>query len=148
MNEGRKILTLGIKKAEETVPGVKDRVKEMAPGLTERVERGLPIMEIPARDVGGEDIKLIPRYEKLIRVSYAVKENKKIIVYRGKIDFRSTIDFYQKEMTPPGFAGKALRADSGEEVHQFKNGRQDLEFKFKKLSSTLSECTELTIREL
>jgi len=47
-----------------------------------------------------------------------------------------------------GFQEKALRASPAEEVYQFKKGGQELEFRFRKITTVLSEYTELTIKEL
>ena len=50
---GEKIVSVAIMKAEETLPGVKERVKQIAPGLMETVEKMIPGLEIPGKDVGG-----------------------------------------------------------------------------------------------
>ena len=135
-------------KAEEILPGVKEKVKEVAPGLTETVEKMIPGIEIPGKDVGGEDIKPIPRYRNMIRVSYSMENQKKIVSYKGKVDFGAAKEFYRKEMLALGFQEKALRASPAEEVYQFKKGSQDLEFTLRKITVVLSEYTELTIKEL
>lgn len=73
---------------------------------------------------------------------------KKIVSYKGKVDFRAAKEFYQKEMQALGFKRKALKALSEEEVYQFTKGSRELEFRFRKIRAVLSEFTELTIREL
>ena len=50
---GEKMVSAAIMKAEETLPGVKERVKQIAPGLMETVEKMIPGIEIPGKDVGG-----------------------------------------------------------------------------------------------
>jgi hypothetical protein len=145
---GEKMVSVAIMKAEEILPGVKEQLKQVAPGLTETVEKMIPGAEIPAKDVGGEDIKPIPRYRNMIRVSYAIENQKKIISYKGKVDFGAAKDFYRKEMLSLGYQEKALRAFPAEEVYQFKKGGQELEFTLKKIRVALSEFTELTIKEL
>ena len=145
---GEKIVRVAIMKAEEILPGVKDKIKEAAPVLAETVEKIVPGMEIPGKDVGGEDIKPIPRHGNMIRVSYSMENQKKIISYKGRVDFGAAKDFYRKEMLSLGFQEKALRAFPAEEVYQFKKGGQELEFTLKKIRVALSEFTELTIKEL
>ena len=145
---GEKMVSGAILKAEETLPGVKERVKQIAPGLMETVEKMIPDLEIPGNDVGGEDIKPIPRYRNMIRVSYSMENQKKIVSYKGRVDFGVAKEFYRKEMLALGFQEKALRASPAEEVYQFKKGSQDLEFTLRKISVVLSELTELTIKEL
>jgi hypothetical protein len=145
---GENLVSAAIMKAEETLPGVKERVKQIAPGLMETVEKMIPGIEIPGKDVGGEDIKPIPRYRNMIRVSYSMENQKKIVSYKGKIDFGAAKEFYRKEMLALGFQEKALRASPAEEVYQFKKGSQDLAFTLRKITVVLSEFTELTIKEL
>jgi hypothetical protein len=148
MDGGEKMVRVAIMKAEEILPGVKDKVKEVAPVLTETVEKMVPGMEIPGKDVGGEDIKPIPRYGNMIRVSYSMENQKRIISYKGKVYFGTAKEFYRKEMLALGFQEKALRASPTEEVYQFRKGEHSLEFTFKKITVVLSEFTELTIKEL
>jgi hypothetical protein len=145
---GEKFLSAAIIKAEEILPGVKEKVKEVAPGLKEMVEKLTPGIEVPGKDVGGEDIKPIARHENMIRVSYSMENQKKIVSYRGKVDFGAAKEFYRKEMVALGFQEKALRASPAEEIYQFKKGSQNLEFRFRKITVVLAEYTELTIKEL
>ncbi len=148
MERGGKMVRLAVMKAEEILPGVREQLKQVAPGLTETVEKMVPGLEIPGKDVGGEDIKPIPRYGNMIRVSYAIESQKRIISYKGKVDFGAAKDFYRREMLALGFQEKALRAFPTEEVYRFKKGNQSLEFTLKKIGAGLSQFTELTIKEL
>ena len=145
---GEKIVSAAIMKAEEILPGAKEQLKQVAPGLTETVEKIVPGLEIPGKDVGGEDIKPIPRYRNMIRVSYAMENEKKVVSYKGKVDFGAAREFYRKEMRTLGFQEKALRASPSEEVYQFKKGDQEVILTLKKITVVLSEFTELTIKEL
>ena len=148
MDGGQRMVGVAIMKAEELFPGVKEQVRQVAPGLIETVEKIIPGGEIPAKDVSGEEIKPAPRFPKMIRVSYAVENQKRMVVYKGRVDFASVRDFYQKEMMAMGFRGKVVRAHPEEEIHQFIKGGQELEFRFRKMTTVLSENTELTIKEL
>lgn len=76
MDVGERMVTVAIMKAEEILPGVKEKLKEAAPGLTETVEKMMPGGEMPGKDVSGEDIKPIPRYGNMIRISYAMENQK------------------------------------------------------------------------
>ena len=148
VDSGEKMVSVAIMKAEEILPGVREQLKQVAPGLTETVEKMIPGAEIPAKDVGGEEINPIPRFPNMIRVSFSMENQKRTISYKGKVDFGPAKDFYRKEMLALGFQEKALRAFPAEEVYQFKKGNQELEFRLKKIRSALSEFTELTIKEL
>jgi hypothetical protein len=81
---GERLVSAAIMKAEEILPGVKEKVKEVAPGLKETVEKMIPGIEIPGKDVGGEDLKPIPRYGNMIRVSYSMENQKKTISYKER----------------------------------------------------------------
>jgi hypothetical protein len=148
VDDGEKMVSAAITKAEEILLGVKERVRQTAPGLMETVEKMIPGIEIPGTDVGGEDINPIPRYRNMIRVSYSVENQKKIVSYKGRLDFAAVREFYQKEMVAMGFMEKVVRAYPEEEIHQFSKGGQELEFRFRKKTTVLSEITELTIKEL
>ena len=148
LDGGQRMVSVAIMKAEELFPGVKEQVRQVAPGLIETVEKIIPGGEIPAKDVSGEEIKPIPRFPNMIRVSYAVENQKKMVVYKGRVNFAVVREFYQKEMLAMGFREKVVRAYPEEEIHQFNKGGQDLEFRFRKIPTVLSEFTELTIKEL
>jgi hypothetical protein len=145
VNGGKKMVGVTIMKAEEILPGIRGQLKQIAPGLTETVEKMIPGVEIPAKDVGGEDIKPIPRHANMVRASFSMENQKRTVSYKGKVDFGTAKDFYRKKMLALGFQEKALRAFPEEEVYQFKKGSQELEFTLKKIGVALSE---LTIREL
>ena len=148
VNGGERIVSVAIMKAEELLPGITEQLKQIVPGLSETVEKMIPGAGIPAKDVGGEDIKSIPRYANMVRVSFSVENQKRTVAYKGKVDFGMARDFYRKEMLALGFQEKALRAFPAEEVYQFKKGNQELELRIKKIRVALSEFTELTIKEL
>jgi len=145
---GEKVISVAVMKAEEILPGIREQLKKAAPGLTETVEKMIPGAEIPGKDVGGEDIKPIPRHANMVRASFAMEKEKRTVSYKGKVDFAATRDFYRKEMLALGFQEKALRAFPEEEVYQFKKGSQEVEFTLRKVRSALSEFTELTVKEL
>ncbi len=145
---GEKIFSAAIMKAEEILPGVKEKIREVAPGLTETVEKVVPGLEISGKDVGGEDIKRIPRYPDMTRVSYSNENQRRIVAYKGRVRLEAVRDFYQKELAALGYRGRAVTISAGNEVYQYKREAQELEFRFRKLSGVLSEITELTIKEL
>ncbi|MBM4145844.1 MAG: hypothetical protein FJ240_06170 [Nitrospira sp.] len=145
--EGEKMVSEAIRKVEELLPGLKERAKEVAPRVAEKVKEIIP-GEIPAEDVPGEDLKQVPRYPGLIRVSYAMTDQKRTIVYRGRMEFKETSNFYQKEMVRLGFNKKVISASPEKEIYEYRKRRQRLEFRFKKISTIRSEITELTVKEM
>jgi hypothetical protein len=145
---GERIVEEVIKKAEEVLPGAKERAKEVIPGVAEKVKEIIPGDKIPAEDVPGEDIKQVPRYTDMVRVSYAIDNQRRTVVYRGRVEFRAVSDFYQKEIVAAGFKKRVLSASPEKEVYEYIKGRQRLEFSFKKIPTIHSEISELTIKEL
>lgn len=133
---GEKVVKEALKRAEDVAPAIKEKAKEIIPD------------RIPEKDVGGEDIKGVPRYPDMIRVSYEIIEQKRTIVYKGKVDFMAVVDFYKKEMTARNFKKRVVSASSIEETHIYKKDKNELEFCFKRADLLGSEITELTIKEL
>lgn len=84
----------------------------------------------------------------MIRVSYAMTDQKRTIVYRGRMDFKETSNFYQKEMVRLGFNKKVISASPEEEVYEYRKRRKMLEVRFKKIKTIRSEITELTVKEM
>lgn len=144
---GEKVAKEVIKKAEEAVPGVKERAREVVPGLTEKVKEVVPD-RIPEKDVGGEDIKGITRYPNMVRAFYEIKDQKRTIVYRGRVEFQPVVEFYKKEMHAQGFKKKIISASPDEEIHVYEKAKRKLEFRFLKAGLLGSDITELTIKEL
>jgi len=145
---GKKIVSEGITKVDEVLPGVKETAKGVVPGITARVQEMIPGAERPANDVDGEDIKPIPRYPDLIRVSYATDNGKKTVSYKGKMKLEAASEFYKKEMAALGFNEKVVSASLKEAVYHYTKGTQVVEFRFKKIANIPSGIIELTIKEL
>jgi hypothetical protein len=145
---GGKIVKEAILRAEQALPGVREGLEGVAPGLTGKIKEIIPDMDLPEKDVGGEDIKPIPRHGDMIRVSYELNNQKKTVAYKGKIGLRAASDFYKKEMVALGFKEKVVTASPEQEVYQYRKGVQELEFRFKKIPTVRLEITELTVKEL
>ena len=142
------ITGITIEKAKEALPGITEKAKEISPEITEKIKGIIPGEEIPAKDVGGEDIAGIPRYPNMVRVSFDMKDGKRTVGYRGKVEFSSVIDFYNKEMSALKFDKKVLSASPVEELHEYRKGKKVLEIKFKKTDWLGTIITEKVIREL
>ena len=70
-------MTETVRWADEMLPGVKEKIEQAAPVLSERARQMLPMDAAPVHDVGGEDIPGVPRYAGLVRVAYALNEGKR-----------------------------------------------------------------------
>jgi hypothetical protein len=145
---GGKIAREAILTAEQALPGVKEGLEAVAPGVTGKIKEIIPDMDFPEKEVGGEDIRPIPRHADMIRISYALNNQKKTVAYKGKISLRAASDFYKKEMVALGFKEQVVTASQEQEVYQYKNGVQELEFRFKKIPTARLEITEMTVKEL
>ena len=146
--DGGKIVREVMLRAEQALPGVREGLEGVAPGLTGKIKEIIPDMDLPEKDVGGEDIKPIPRHGDMIRISYELNNQKKSVAYKGKIGLRAASDFYKKEMVALGFKEKVVTASPEQEVYQYRKGVQELEFRFKKIPTVRLEITELTVKEL
>jgi hypothetical protein len=146
--DGGKLVREAILRAEQVLPGVREGLERVAPGLTGKIKEIIPDMDVPEKDVGGEDIRPIPRHADMIRISYALNNQKKTVSYKGKMSLRAASDFYKKEMVALGFKEKVVTASSEQEVYQYRKGVQELEFRFKKIPTVRLEITELTVKEL
>ena len=67
---GRGLLTETVRRADEMLPGVKEKIERAAPALSERAGQLWPGEAVPGQDVGGEDMPGVPRYAGLVRVAY------------------------------------------------------------------------------
>jgi hypothetical protein len=142
------ITGITIEKAKEALPVIEEKAKEISPEITEKIAGIIPGEEIPAKDVGGEDIAGIPRYPNMIRVSFNITDGKRTIGYMGKVEFSSVIDFYNKEMSALKFKKKVLSSSAHQEVHEYRKAKKTLEFTFKKADRLGIAMTEMVIREL
>jgi len=147
--EVEKIAGGAIEKARGILPGIEEKAKEVVPpDVTEKIKGIIPGEEIPKKDVSGEDIAGIPRYPNMVRVSFDIKDGKRTVGYKGKAEFRSVIDFYNKEMSDRGFKKKILSASPYQEVHEYRKARKVLKFSFNKADRLGIAMTEMVIREL
>jgi hypothetical protein len=148
MSTAEKVAGVVIGKAKDVLPSIQEKAKEVSPEITERIKGIIPGEEIPEKDVGGEDIVGIPRVPNMVRVSFEINNGKRIIVYKGKVEIRTVIDFYNKEMPVLGFKKKVLSASTQEEVHEYRKAKKAVEFSFKKIDRLGIAMTEMVIREL
>lgn len=149
MAEVEKIAVGAIEKVKGVLPGIEEKAKEVVPpDVTEKIKGIIPGEEIPKKDVSGEDIAGIPRYPNMVRVSFDIKDGKRTVGYKGRAEFRSVIDFYNKEMSNRGFKKKVLSATPYQEVHEHRKAKKVLKFTFNKADRLGIAMTEMVIREL
>lgn len=137
-----------IEKVKDALPGMKEKAKEVSPEITERIKGLIPGEEMPEKDVGGEDIAGIPRHPNMVRISFNLKDGKRTIGYKGKVELSPVIDFYNREMSALGFKKKVLSASTHEEAQEYRKAKRALEFSFKKTDRFGLVITEMVIKEL
>ncbi|MBU1690699.1 MAG: hypothetical protein KJ958_10740 [Gammaproteobacteria bacterium] len=146
---GKQIVAQPVQKAEEMLPGLKERVKALVPPeLGQKVEEWVPGAALPRQDVGGEDIAGIPRFPGMVRVAFGVHEQKKSVTYKGETGFAEVIAFYAREMATLGFTKEVTAASPAEETHVYAKGNRRFAFKFVKTTRLGTELTEVEVREL
>lgn len=145
---GKQIAAQSVQKAEEVLPGLKERVAESGPGLARKIEEWVPGAALPRQDVGGEDIAGIPRFPGMVRVAFGVREQKKSVAYKGEAGLVEVMAFYAREMVTLGFTEKVTAASPVEETHVYIKGNRRFALKFVKTTRLGTEMTEVEVREL
>lgn len=142
---GEQLATETMRKAQETLPTVKEKVTESAPGLTRQIENLIPGTDLPTEDVGGQDFADIPRFPGMVRVAYHLAGQKKTVAYQVRAELGLVVAFYLREMAQRGFAGQVTSAAPGEEIHLYQRGSEQFTFRFTKGARLGSEITALEI---
>ena len=146
---GKQVAEQPMQKAEEMLPGLKERIKELVPPeLGQKVEEWAPGAALPRQDVGGEDIAGVPRFPGMVRVAFGVQEQKRRVLYKGKASFAEVIAFYAREMATLGFTKEVTAASPAEETHAYARGNRRFALKFVKTTRLGTEMTEVEVREL
>ena len=145
---GKQVAAESVQKADEILPGLKQRVAESSPALARKIEEWVPGTALPRQDVGGEDIAGIPRFPGMVRVAFGVREQKKNVTYKGKTGFAKVLAFYAREMAKLGFTEQVTAASAAEETHLYTQGKRRFALKFVKATRLGTEMTEVEVREL
>lgn len=144
---GEQLATETMRKAQDTLPAVKDKVAESAPGLSRQIEDLMPGTDLPAKDVGGQDFAGIPRFPDMVRVAYHLAGQKRTVTYQVRAEFGQVVAFYVREMAQRGFAGQVISSSRSEEIHLYQRKPDQFTFRFTKVSRLGSEITALEITE-
>lgn len=145
---GKQVAAESVQKADEILPGLRERVAESSPALARKIDKWAPDAALPTQDVGGEDIAGIPRFPGMVRVAFGVREQKRSVTYKGKTGFAEVLAFYASEMAKLGFAEQVTAAAAAEETHLYTQGKRRFALKFVKATRLGTEMTEVEVREL
>ncbi len=145
---GEQLATETMRKAQETLPTVTDKVAESAPELARQIEGLIPGAALPAQDVGGQDLADIPRFPGMVRVAYnSHAGQKRTVAYQARAEFGQVVAFYVSEMAQRDFTGQVTSASPIEEIHLYRRRNEQFTFRFTKGSQLGSEITALEISE-
>ena len=144
---GRGLVTETVRWADEMLPGVKEKIEQAAPALSERARQMLPMDAAPVHDVGGEDIPGVLRYAGLVRVAYALSEGKRSATYRGDADYAAVLAYYQRELAALGFAGTVLAATAREDIREYRKAKQKLRVEIRRHERPGKDAVEVVIAE-
>lgn len=148
LSSAEKIGGAALGKAQESLPLLEEKARALSPEIAEKLKAAVPAGQIPAADVGGEDLAGVPRLPGLVRVSFETLDGKKTIAYKGRAELAAAVDFYGRELAALGFTKAVKSASAGGEVHNYSKGGRKLEFSFKKKVILGVATIEIVIKEL
>ncbi|MDQ7774198.1 MAG: hypothetical protein RDU13_11840 [Elusimicrobiales bacterium] len=148
VSSAEKIGGAALGKAQESLPLLEEKARALSPEIAEKIKAAVPAGQIPATDVGGEDIAGVPRFPGLVRVSFEALSGKKTVGYKGRAELAAVVEFYGKEMASLGFRKRVTSASAGGEAHEYSKGGRKLGFSFKKTAILGVVTTEIVITEL
>ena len=107
---GRGLVTETVRRTDEMLPGVQEKIEQLAPALSELARKLWPGEAAPTPDVGGEALPGVPRVAGLVRVAYARNEGKRSATYRGNADYAAVLAYDLRGLAVLGFEGTVLAA--------------------------------------
>ncbi len=128
---------------KEQAPAVTQKIEEVAPGAGRAVEKWLPRKSPDQRDVAGEDLGGIPRFDGLVRTRFAVENGGRAVTYEGQAPFRAVADHYAMRFLEKGWPHRVLFAKAGEERHEYLSNSARYELRIKEAGGGVT----VTIRE-
>jgi hypothetical protein len=149
LESGRGAATEVVRRADEALPGMKEKIEQVVPPLAEQAEKWLPGEAPPARDVGGEDVPGVPRFPGLMRAAYALEGNRRTVTYRGEADYAEVAAFYPRELAALGFKRTVLSATAVEEVREYRKADRRLHLTIQHRGGRLGGgYTEVVVAEI
>lgn len=144
---GRGLVTETVRRADEMLPGVKEKIEQAAPAFSEHAQQLWPTEAVPAQDVGGDDLPGVPRYAGLVRIAYALNEGKRSATYRGEADYAAVLAYYQRELAALGFEGTVLAATAREDIREYRQANQTLRVEIRRHQQSGKDAVEVLIAE-
>ena len=144
---GRGLVTETVRRADEMLPGVKEKIEQAAPALGERARQLWPGEAAPTHDLGGEVQPRVPRFAGLVRVAYARNEGKRSATYRGNADYAAVLAYYQHELAALGFEGTVLAATAREDIREYRKAKQRLRVEIRRHDRPGKDAVEVVIAD-
>jgi hypothetical protein len=141
--QGRQAMGVAVRQADDALPGVREKIESLAPGLTDQVD-GL-LDRPPAQDVGGEDVAGMPRYPGMVRTAYRNVEGRRTVTYQGRANFAEVLRFYREATQRNGWTATVLEGGAGREVRAVSQGERRLEVTVSR--GAIGKLTTVTIAE-
>lgn len=76
---GYGLVTETVRRVDKMLPGVKEKIEQVAPALNERARQLWPGKAAPTQGVGGEDLPGVPRYAGKMRIAYGLEDGKRSV---------------------------------------------------------------------
>ena len=128
--QGKRVVGETATRIEEAAPGLKAQAEQWVPQLREQAGKLLPGLaaDLPAHDVSGTDIGPVARFPGLLRTQFARTEKSVEVRYAGRAAFDAVLTHYVQGLTGAGFAHEVISATPEEEQHQFRRGKESIDF--------------------
>lgn len=141
--QGRQAIGVAVRRADDSLPGVRGQVEALAPGVTGKVDDllGRP----PAQDVGGEDVAGMPRYPGMVRTAYRNVDGRRTVTYQVRADFVDVLQFYREATQRNGWTATVLEGGAAREVRSVSQGGRQLEVTVSR--GAIGKLTTVTIAQ-
>jgi len=112
-----------VEKADQVVPGLKQKVGELVPWLAS---------EKPPRDVSGFDLGPVPRYPGLVRNQWSGDGRRVTVAFEGRPEYPAVLDHYVRGFRERGFAQSVESATPTLEKHLYVRANERYAFEIKR----------------
>lgn len=112
-----------VEKADQVVPGLKQKVGELVPWLAS---------DKPSRDVSGSDLGPVPRYPGLVRNQWARDGRRVTVAFEGRAEYPAVLDHYVRGFRENGFAQTVESATPVMEKHLYVKATERYAFEIRR----------------
>lgn len=138
---GKRVASLALGQAEQSIPGVREQVEQYAPDLRKQIAEVVPGVReqlaiwLPAatdsqaepRDVSGTDIGPVARFPGLGREKFQRDERGMSVLYGGRAEFQPVLNHYVQGFSAAGYRQEIISATRENEHHRYTKGTESVE---------------------